>query len=115
VEIQRDIAEKRLFVVDASALGQINCQNCDYAPILILRMDSSNNLLPVSIQTSREKDALIFTPEDKVNGFEWEFAKRIFEGVNSLEQTLINHLLTSHLAVEVVAFAAYKTRVSRRT
>jgi len=105
--INNDIRQKKIFIVDASAVLDIPTFQLNYAPILVLKLVSKNNLQPVMIQTSRERDAVVFTPQDDF--YQWKLAKRLFEGVNSMTQTVVEHLLQCHLVVEIFATAAYRS------
>lgn len=73
---------------------------------MVLRLDG-NVLTPVSIQTSNLYDSYLFTPGDSI--YTWKLGKRLFEGANSMLQSYSDHLLQSHLVIEVFATVTYKT------
>ena len=101
-----DMKAQKIFIIDASTIGNLKSGNAlNAAPILILKLDGKR-LLPLFIQSSRYDDPYVFTPDD--SKYTWKLGQRIFEGINSMEQTISEHLLQSHLVVEVFAVAAYK-------
>jgi len=104
--IDRDISNKKIFIIDCSVLSKLTNWEPGYAPTLILKLEN-RRLRPMFIQTYPDSTGYVFTPEDRE--YEWKLAKRLFEGMNSMVQTLSEHLLQSHLVVEVFATAAYRT------
>ena len=58
------------------------------------------------IQSSRKADAFVFTPDD--SEYEWKLAKRLFEGINSLEAALLDNQLLTNQISEIFATAAYR-------
>ena len=104
----RDMRDQKLFIVDATAVGKLPSGFArNYAPLLILKLERRNKLVPLFIQSHIKENSFVVTPDD--GKYEWKLAKRMFEGFNSMEQTVGEHLLESHLVLEVFAVAAYKS------
>ena len=103
--VRQKLTRGQLFYVDASAFGELKNYGGE-APILVLEL-SGNQLKPLFIQTSPQPDSYIFTPQ--MDKWTWKLGMRIFEGANSIVQTVTEHLFESHFIPEVFATAAYKS------